>query len=204
VQVIADMPLADFLEARIFNPLGMMDTSFHVPPEKLNRLVQIYRSEKLYDPSPIKPDEVWLVGDVTVPANCPSGGAGLVSTLRDYLAFCNSLIHYGQYEGGRLLGRKTLAWMTANHIPPQLMPLKFGDWATDHGYGFGFRVTTSLGEARALTSAGEYGWAGAANTYFWIDPAEEFIGLFMTQYLPTEPYPVVERFKNLAYQAIVD
>lgn len=204
VQIIADMPLAEFLEARIFKPLGMTDTAFDVPPEKLDRLAQVYNSEKLYDPAPIKQDEVWLIGNVTVPTKCPSGGAGLVSTLKDYLTFCNCLINNGRYEGGRLLGRKTLAWMTANHIPPQLMPIKFGDWATDYGYGLGVRVAISLGEARVLTSAGEYGWGGAANTYYWIDPAEEFIGLFMTQYLPTESYPVHERFKILAYQAIDD
>jgi CubicO group peptidase (beta-lactamase class C family) len=204
VQVIADMPLAEFLEERIFKPLGMTDTAFHVPTEKLDRLAQIYRSEKLYGPFAINPNDVDLIGDVTIPTKCPSSGAGLVSTLRDYLNFCNCLIKNGQFQGERLFSRKTLAWMTSNHIPAQLKPLKLGPWALDYGFGLGFRVTTSLGEARALTSKGEYGWAGAANTYFWIDPAEEFIGLFMTQYMPIEPYPAQERFKILAYQAIAD
>ena len=203
VQVIADMPLAEFLEARIFKPLGMMDTAFHVPPDKLNRLAQIYKSEKLYGPIPIKPDEVPL-GDVTVSTQCPSGGGGLVSTLGDYLAFCNCLIQNGKYEGGRLLGRKTLAWMTSDHIPGHLKPLRIGPTELDHGYGLGFRVVTSLGETRVLTSVGEYGWSGAANTYFWVDPPEEFIGIMMTQHMPVEPYPVQERFKTLAYQAIDD
>ena len=204
VQVIADMPLAEFLEARIFKPLGMVDTGFHVPAEKVDRLAQIYGSEKLYNPVPLKPDEVGLIGDVTIPTQCPSGGGGLISTLGDYLNFCNCLLKNGQYEGGRLLGRKTLEWMTSDHISRQLRPLKIGAWELDVGFGLGFRVATSLGEARSLTSAGEYGWAGAAQTYFWIDPAEEFIGLMMTQHMPIDPYPVQERFKNLAYQAIVD
>lgn len=204
VQVVADMPLADFLEERIFRPLDMTDTAFHVPAEKLDRLAQVYTSEGLYNPMIPKPDEVALIGDVTVPTKCPSSGAGLVSTLRDYLNFSNCLINNGQYEGERLLGRKTLEWMTSNHIPRQLRPLKLGTWELDFGIGFGFRVVTSLGEAKSLTSLGEYGWAGAAQTYFWIDPVEEFIGLFMTQYLPAEEYPVQERFKNLAYQAIAD
>jgi CubicO group peptidase (beta-lactamase class C family) len=204
VQVVADMPLADFLEERIFRSLGMTDTAFYVPTEKLDRLAQIYSSEKLYDPIALKPNDVGLIGDVTVPTKCPSSGAGLVSTLRDYLSFCNCLINNGRYEGGHLLSRKTLAWMTSDHIPAQLKPLRIGLWTLDHGVGLGFRVTTSLGEARALTSTGEYGWAGAAQTYFWIDPAEEFIGLMMTQYMPIEPYPAQERFKILAYQAIVD
>ena len=94
--------------------------------------------------------------------------------------------------------------MTSDHIPAQLKPLQIGPWTLDHDFGLGFRVMTSLGEARQLTSIGEYGWAGAAQTYFWVDPAEEFIGLFMTQHMPMEPYPAQERFTNLAYQAIVD
>jgi CubicO group peptidase (beta-lactamase class C family) len=204
IQVVADMPLADFLEAHIFKPLGMTDTAFQVPADKRDRLAQIYASETLYNPVVCKPEEVMLIGDVTTPTTCPSGGGGLISTLADYLAFCNCLIHQGQYEGGILLGRKTVAWMTANHIPQSLMPLTLGPFTLDHGFGLGFRVTTSLGEARALSSVGEYGWAGAAQTYFWIDPAEACIGLMMTQHLPIDPYPVQERFRNLAYQAIVN
>jgi CubicO group peptidase (beta-lactamase class C family) len=94
--------------------------------------------------------------------------------------------------------------MATNHIPRELMPLKMGPHTLDFGFGLGFRVATSLGEARALTSQGEYGWEGAANSYFWIDPLEEMIGLFMTQHMPVEDYPVKERFKNLVYQAVVD
>ena len=145
-----------------------------------------------------------MIADATTPTLSPSGGGGLISTLADYLALSNCLIHNGHYDGGVLISRKTLAWMTANHIPPALMPLRMGLEALDHGFGLGFRVTTSLGEKRALSSVGEYGWGGAANTYFWIDPAEDFIGLMMTQHMPLLPYPAQERFRNLAYQAIVD
>ncbi|MBI1259020.1 MAG: serine hydrolase [Chloroflexi bacterium] len=204
IQVVADQPLADFLEERIFKPLGMVDTGFSVPAEKASRLAQIYTSAALYDPIPCKPDEVWGLGDVTTPTTIPSGGGGLISTLSDYLAFCTCLLNQGSYDGGRLINRKTLAWMTANHMPPSLMPIKAGPDTLDHGFGLGFRVTTSLGERRSLSSVGEYGWGGAAQTYFWIDPAEDFIGLMMTQHLPLAPYPVQERFRNLAYQAIAD
>lgn len=204
VQVIAGMPLAGFLAERIFKPLGMSDTAFAVPAEKLGRLAQIYKSDKLYGPVPMQPEEILLIGDVTVPTTCPSGGGGLISTLGDYLAFCTCLLNNGRYPGGSLLGRKTLEWMTSDHIPAQLKPLKMGAEQLDFGFGLGFRVATSLGEARALTSVGEYGWGGAANTFFWIDPAEEMIGLMMTQHMPLEPYPVQERFRILAYQAIVE
>jgi CubicO group peptidase (beta-lactamase class C family) len=204
VQVVADMPLADFFQERIFKPLGMMDTDFYVPAEKCGRLAQVYTSAKLYDPIPIPPEDVGLIRDVTLPTHCPSGGGGLISTLADYLSFCECLLHGGKYEGGRLLSRKTIEWMTANHIPDALMPMKAGLDTIDHGFGLGFRVTTSLGMKRRLSSVGEYGWGGAAKTYFLIDPAEALVLVMMTQHMPVEIYPMQEMFTNLAYQAIDD
>jgi CubicO group peptidase (beta-lactamase class C family) len=200
VQVVADMPLADFLAERIFKPLGMIDTAFQVAPDKVSRLAQLYASKALYDPYPIPAESVPLMGDVTLPTNCPSSGGGLTSTLSDYLKFCNCLLN----KGTPLISRKTLAWMTSNHIPDKLLPLTIGINELDHGFGLGFRVAIDLGKARALTSVGEFGWAGAAQTYFWVDPAEDFIGLMMTQHMPLEVYPVQQVFRNLAYQAIAD
>ena len=144
------------------------------------------------------------VNDVTQPTSCPLGGAGLVSTLADYLAFCTCLLNKGAYDDGRLLSRKTVEWMTANHIPDSVMPIYMGSEQRDHGFGLGFRVTTDLGQARRLSSVGEFGWSGAANCYFWIDPAEDMIGIFLTQHLPMHPYPAPDLFRNVAYQAIVD
>jgi len=204
VQVISGMPLGEFFKERIFKPLGMIDTDFYAPSDKLNRLAQVYGSPALYGIHPIPPAETGLIGDVTKPTVAPYGGAGLVSTLADYLAFCNCLLNKGSYDGGRLLSRKTIDWMTANHIPDSLMPLTLGFDQMDHGFGLGFRVTTHLGQVRKLSSVGEFGWGGAANTYFWVDPAEDFIGLMMTQLMPTAPYPAADLFRNLAYQAIID
>jgi CubicO group peptidase (beta-lactamase class C family) len=203
IQIVADMPLADFLEERIFKPLGMIDTGFSVPAHKCDRLAQIYMSPTLYDPL-IAPHEVTGIRDVTTPTNCPSGGGGLVSTLADYLAFCNCLLNEGKYEGGMLLGRKTLAWMTADHIPASWHPLNINADILDHSFGMGFAVRTSLGQLRSLNSVGTYSWGGAAQTMFLIDPTEALIVLMMTQHLPTLPYPVQERFRTLAYQAVVD
>lgn len=204
VQVVADMPLADFFKERIFQPLGMMDTDFDVPASKRERLAQIYASESLDAIRPIPPDEVMLIGDVTQPTTCPYGGAGLVSSIDDYLTFSTCMLNNGAYEGGRLLSRKTVEWMTANHVPASLMPIYMGSDQRDHGFGLGFRVTTHLGQAQRLSSVGEYGWGGAACTYFWVDPAEDFVGVIMTQLLSTSPYPFNDIFRNLAYQAIID
>lgn len=203
VQLVANMPLADFLEERIFKPLGMTDTSFHVPAEKLERLAQLYEFETPGELR-IHPNTGFLIGDVTVPTNCPSGGAGLVSTLSDYLAFCNFLINNGKYENGRLLSRKTLAWMTANHRPDYLQPAIFNPHAYVYGFGFGFCVDASLDQARWVTTPGQYGWGGAAHTSFWIDPAEEFIGLLMTQMASQHGQRLTELHRNLYYQAIID
>lgn len=204
IQVASDMPLDTYFKECIFQPLGMVDTDFTVPADKLDRLAPIYTSEALYNPTPILPENVFLIGDITKPTQSPSGGAGLASTITDYLQFCRCLLNHGAYDGGQLISRKTLDWMTANHIPDHMMPLTVGLEVLDHGFGLGFRVPTRLGEARTLKSMGEFGWAGAANTFFWVDPAEDFIGLFVTQYLPLLPYPVTDRFRNLAYAAIVD
>lgn len=204
VQVVSGMPFADFLKKRIFQPLGMVDTDFYVPPEKVSRLAPVYTSKMLYDPVLIPPNEVFGIGDVTQPTQNPIGDGGLVSTLADYLRFANCLLDRGAYEGGRLVSRKTLDWMTANHIPQALMPLTMGPDVLDHGFGLGFSTVDDLGQADTLKSVGEFGWGGAAKTFFWVDPAEELVGLFLSQYLPTLPYPVVDRFHNLVDQAIVD
>ncbi len=204
VQVAADMPLADFFKERIFKPLGMTDTDFTVPASKLDRLAQIYTSDELYDIRPVLAVDVPMIGDVTKHTQSPLGGAGLVSTLADYLAFSYCMLNKGANEGGRLLSRKTVEWMTADHIQASMMPIYMGADQRDHGFGLGFRVTTHLGQARRLSSVGEFGWGGAANTFFLVDPAEDFIALLMTQHLPKSPYTVNDVFRNLAYQAIAD
>jgi CubicO group peptidase (beta-lactamase class C family) len=199
VQTIANMPFADFLEERIFKPLGMIDTAFDVPVGKVQRLAQIYESDDIYNPRVIEVAPGVL--DVTTPTKCPLGGGGLVSTLDDYLRFCNSLINDGQH----LIAPKTLQWMTKNHIPGALFPLSIGpDEMYGYGFGLGFRVMVDTARSAKLTSSGEYGWGGAAKTYFWVDPQEEIIGLLMTQYMPQGKLPIQERFHNLVYQAIID
>jgi CubicO group peptidase (beta-lactamase class C family) len=137
--------------------------------------------------------------DYTRPTLCPSGGGGLVSTTADYFQFAHMLLNKGELDGVRLLGRKTVEWMTVNHLPPNVHTWE--DPTYDFGLGFG--VKTGLA-GRNLGSVGSYGWGGAAGTRFWVDPQEELIGLFMIQFMPGDHYPVQDEFEVLTYQALVD
>ena len=196
VQVVSGQPFDHFLRERIFGPLEMVDTDFYVPASKLPRFAATYG-----------PGEggMALVDGVetshyTHPALCPSGGGGLVSTTGDYLRFAQMLLNRGELDGVRLLGPKTVALMTTNHLAPGLHP--FDDPAA--GFGLGVSVLTELGQSNVLGSVGNYGWGGAANTNFWIDPQEDLIGILMLQYMPSDTYPVVSDFRNLVYQALLD
>jgi len=182
----------------------MVDTAFDVPADKVNRLAQIYGSRGLYDPFPIPPDDVMGIRDVTKPTLSPGGGGGLVSTLADYLRFTRCLLNGGELDGFRLIAPRTLQYMTADHLKPHMLPIRLGFSEVGRRFGLGFRVVTNIGESQDITSVGEYGWSGAAQTYFTIAPEENMILLFMSQLLPTSPYPVRRRFTNLAYQAIMD
>jgi CubicO group peptidase (beta-lactamase class C family) len=205
VEVLSGIPFADFLQERIFKPLGMEDTSFQVEQSKVQRLAQIYMTQTMQSSIAIPPAEVGLIGDVTLPTQCPSGGGGLVSTLADYLKFANCLLNKGAYEGGRILGSKTLTWMASNHVPATHFPLMLGPGDIATGFGLGFRVTQNIGTVGYLSSVGEFGWSGAAQTHFLVDPKEELVTLFMTQMLPDGViYPYRERYQNLIYQAIID
>lgn len=174
VETLSGMRLDDFLRTRIFEPLGMVDTDFYAPPEKADRLAELYGTG------------LWVIGD-----NAPdytqqpvwmSGGGGLVSTTADYLRFCQMLLNKGELDGTRLLGRKTVEYMTSNHLPADLLPMAV-DAKPDPGYGFGLGVNVMLDPTAAgrLASVGEFGWGGAAYTHFWIDPLEDLIAIMMTQ-----------------------
>ena len=133
------------------------------------------------------------------------GGHGLVSTATDYLQFCQMLLNKGELGGKRHLSRKTVELITANHIAPDLMPLDLGgDELFGYGFGLGFRVLTDVGMGQTMGSKGEFGWAGAACTYFWIDPEEECIGIQMAQFQPGNHHLIADDFRVTAYQAIVD
>ncbi len=199
VQVVSGLPFEDFLAQRIFAPLGMTDTAFYVKPEMLDRLAACYRTDAEGKLEAFEPDGPT---SYRTPPSAPSGGGGLVSTTGDYFRFCRMLLNRGELDGVRLLGRKTVEWMTTNHLPPGVY--LDNNPAGGAGFGLGVLVVSDAGRRETLGTRGIYGWGGMATTNFWIDPVEEIIGILMLQFVPGEIYSVVDDFRNLAYQALVD
>jgi len=204
ISVIADMPFDVFLEDRVFGPLGMVDTGFFVPDDKVDRLAALYHSGGtgdliLFD---APTTSVYLNPD-----NHPSGGSGLVSTVSDYLRFAHMLLNGGELDDIRLLSRKTVKLMTTNHLSDELIPIHFGPRPVPvfTGYGLGFGVLVGAVQSGILGSEGAFGWGGAAGTYYWVDPREQLIGLMMPQHLRlASQEPVREIFGNLTYKAVID
>jgi CubicO group peptidase (beta-lactamase class C family) len=199
VEAASGMPLDKFFEERIFKPLGMVDTGFHVPENKLDRFVTLYEpvTGTTVKPTVGGPQDVYKK-----PAKVFFGGAGLVSTAMDYAKFCQMLLNNGELNGKRLLGRKSVEAMRADHLGamPKADPL------VPPGYGFGltFAVSKGTGAAGEPGSEGEYNWGGAAGTRFWIDPKEELFGVFMVNILPHTARTFGQQFRQLTYQALVD
>jgi len=196
VQVVSGQPFDEFLKQRIFTPLGMADTDFWVPPEKAGRFAAMYGPSKEGGLKVISsPDSK----DYTKPDRSLSGGGGLVSTLEDYFRFGQMVLNGGEFEGKRILGRKTIEWMLQNHLPAGMHPNNEA-W---NGFGLGGAVLINPGLSPRPGSIGKFGWGGAANTEWWIDPAEELQCLLMLQYMPGFTIPIVEDFAQLVYQALV-
>jgi len=197
IEAITGMALGDFLQERIFTPLAMSDSAFIVPREKRDRLAQPFAIDRATK-NPIN------LLDVTVQQKNDAGGAGTVGTASDYARFLQMMINGGQLDGVRLLSRTTVAYMTSDHL---------GDAKTSGattlpagtGFGLGFAVRRQTGLFEVTGSAGEYFWAGAAGTGFYVDPKEELICVWMTQSQPGMPRRYDRYlFKQMVYQAIVD
>jgi CubicO group peptidase (beta-lactamase class C family) len=195
IEVITGMTLGQFLQQRIFAPLAMTDSSFIVPQEKRDRLAQSFAT----DPATNTPINLL---DVTVPQKNDAGGAGSVGTASDYARFLQMMINGGQLDGVRLLSRTTVNYMTADHLGDAkasgATTLPAGT-----GFGLGFAVRRETGRFEVTGNAGEYYWAGAAGTGFYVDPKEELICVWMTQGQPGMARRYDRYlFKQLVYQAI--
>jgi len=204
---ITGQKFEDYLRAKIFKPLGMVDTDFYVHAGKESRLAACYaatpkgtmdlQDDPTKSPYLEAPDFV-------------SGGGGLVSTASDYLKFCRMLINGGTFEGTQILSPKTIELMTMNHLPdgkdlPALSRSLFSE-AMYNGIGFGLGFSVTMDPAKTLIpgSVGEYSWGGAASTSFWIDPKEELITIFLTQLLPSSAYPIRRELRTMVYSAFTD
>ncbi len=205
IQVISAKPLDEFLKERIFDTLGMEDTGFYVPEEKLERFAPLYG---MSEQGVLHIREIPDTSKYSRKPSFLSGGGGLVSTVPDYMRFAQMLLNKGELGGSRILSPKTVELMTMNHVPANAMPLKIGapayEFLVKGGFGLGFRVLLDVADSSRPGSIGTYGWAGAYDTSFWIDPEEEMIGIIMSQFRAPPPYPAVKEFQVLMYQSIVD
>ena len=204
VEIWSGVPLDTFFEERIFAPLGMGDTGFHVPEGQGGRFASNYTRAggvglALHDPAG---ESRFLE-----PARTLSGGGGLVSTAADYLRFTRMLRGGGALEGVRLLGRKSIELMTMNHLPGDLVDMgqpRFSEMPfAGIGFGLGVSVVLDPAKARILGSPGEYAWGGMASTTFWVDPAEDLIVLLLTQLTPSSTYPIRRELRVSIYQALL-
>lgn len=174
IEVASGQPLDQFMQARIFDPLHMVDTGFFVPKEKLDRLVDA--------PMPERPP-IW---DVTTPPKLFSGGGGLVSTAPDYLRFCQMLLNGGELDGVRVLSPQVVKEMTTNALPETISIFGGDEVGARAGttFGLGFAIRTNPMSSWVPGAVGSFSWAGHWGTYFWVDPAEQLIGLQMIQATP--------------------
>jgi CubicO group peptidase (beta-lactamase class C family) len=201
VEAVSGMRMGEFLKQRVFTPLGMVDTAFWVSPEKSARLAQ----PLALDPATGQPNK--LIDVAAQPKN-DSGGAGAVGTASDYLRFAMMLLNGGQFEGTRLLSRTTVNLMTSDHLGTRIAaPLTPGELLLGipgYTFGLGFAVRVTPGVAPLPGSVGEYTWGGYGGTFFWVDPKEELVGVYMSQAPGPSRQYYRRLFKQLVYQAIAD
>ena len=174
IEAVTGQPLAACLDERIFKPLAMSDSGFVVPPQSAHRFAKGLPC----DPVTGKPQRM---RDSTRPHKFACGGGCAVSTAEDYLRFALMLLNGGELDGTRILGRKTVEYMTADHIGPEIDATRLNQWPNINGYGFGLGVAVrrETGAGGAVSSKGEFHWAGATGTYFWVDPSEDLAVVFM-------------------------
>ena len=206
VQTISGQRFDQYLQEQIFDPLGMVDTGFSVSEEQQPRFAANYER------GPDK--QLRLLDDPATSNYCEeqtfySGGGGLVSTANDYYRFCQALLNGGELEGTRILGPKTIELMTLNHLPggadlSDCALGSFSETANDGiGFGLGFAVLVDLARTQNVGSIGEYYWGGAASTIFWIDPAEDMIVIFLTQFMPSGTFNFRGQIKQILYPGLV-
>jgi len=197
VEVVSGLSLDVFLQQQIFKPLGMEDTYFNLPASKKSRLVQVYTEDKDNGKPVLWKDNTFPGSTIDYPVNNNgyfSGGAGLVSTIKDYAIFLQMYLNGGEYNGHRILSRHTVEIVTKN----QIGDIPFGD----DRFGLGFQITTSKGNAKFGLSEGSLSWGGFFATSYWADPKEKISGLLFLQQWPFKHSELSDKFKVMVYQAL--
>jgi CubicO group peptidase (beta-lactamase class C family) len=198
VQVVSGIPFERFLQERMFGPLQMADTAFDVPAEKINRLAKLYEHgpDKALRPVAKPPYGTYAEAG----KGFPSGGGGLFSTANDYFRFGQMLLNGGTLDGKRIVGRKTIEFMTVNQLTFLEKPTL--DARGADGFGLGGSVRLDLAKGGTLGSVGQFGWSGGATTTFIMDPQEQMIALFMAQHLPFNQHGIFGKFSTLVYASL--
>lgn len=205
IEVLSGKPLDAYLREMVFEPLEMVDTAFHVPHDKVVRFADCYSKT---DTELLRlVDRAATSGFIGHPPRAPSGGGGLVSTLDDYFRFGEMIRRYGEFDGGRLLSSRTVAFMRRNHLTGDIASLGTRSFAempmVGVGFGLGGAVTLDPARNGSPGSVGDFGWGGMASTNFWTDPVERLTCIFFTQLIPSSSYPNRAELKALIHGALV-
>jgi len=209
VQKLSGMGFGEFLRTRLFEPLGMADTAFWCPPEKIGRLASCYQPR---NGGGLKLQDDAGKSTYAAPPSLESGGGGLVSTAHDYLRFCRMMLHGGTLDGVQILSPKTVALFSLNHLPEnrELADMAPPGLFSEAGYsGIGFSigcgVNINVAKTRLPGTLGEFFWGGAASTAFWIDPMEDLAVVFMTQVIGSDARLTLRRdLRTLVYSAMTE
>ena len=200
VEQVSGQSLDEYFKKNIFEPLGMEDTDFECPDDKLSRLASLYEYNQSGKPKLMKVPSL----DVKM----MSGGGGLFSTMSDYYKFASMLLNQGEMNGERIIGRKTLQYMTSNHLPNGKDLTEMSESAFSEtpyagvGFGLGFSVMLDPLKSQTLSDIGEFGWGGMASTVFFINPKEDMLVIFLTQLVPSSTYQVRRELRSLVYSAL--
>ena len=200
VEQVSGQSLDEYFKKNIFEPLGMEDTDFECPDDKLSRLASLYEYNQSGKPKLMKVPSL----DVKM----MSGGGGLFSTMSDYYKFASMLLNQGEINGERIIGRKTLQYMTSNHLPNGRDLTEMSESAFSEtpyagvGFGLGFSVMLDPLKSQTLSDIGEFGWGGMASTVFFINPKEDMLVIFLTQLVPSSTYQVRRELRSLVYSAL--
>jgi CubicO group peptidase (beta-lactamase class C family) len=214
IEVVSGQSLGAFLRERLLEPLKMRDTDFVVPAAKRERVAAMYGRPDIMA-GIVQPEAIalWREGrneridvSATYPVDAPGtferGGHGLFGTMGDYFRFAQMLCAGGALDGVRVIGRKTLELTHANHLAPSMLPIEIGGAPLlGYGFGIGSRVLVNAAASGVPGTAGEFGWAGAAKTHYWVDPREQIVALFMTQSMMSFDMPEAD-LRSLVYAAL--